>query len=252
MKFCVILMCIGLVFLSGCFSGTSSKVTFYDDHGKIVRVVEAEESIIKTIVRGYKDHSVIWYDNGWHLSVKATMTTTETPFPTVEIAAGKNDKATFILHRDHNVSILPDIIRMARAPDVSAVDADNMGNLIRDPILISGTSPKSLTNPIYAWANGTDIIYTVRTMPKSGDYAIKVTVMTGTFKKIGPITAIGNNSIVVDKKIYLRQKDKDKRPTEESKAKALVKPTLDTVEMVMEVETPDNATSPESVLKINK
>lgn len=252
MKFCVILMCLCILCLSGCFSPTASKVTFYDKDGKIVKVVEAEESLVKTIVRGYKDHSVIWYDNGWHMSLKASMTTTETPFPTIEIAAGKNDKATFILHRDHNLSVLPDIIKYARADDISTVDQGNSGDVIKEPILISGKSPKTLTNPIYAWANGTDIIYTVRLMPKVGDVTIKVTVMTGTFKKVGPITAIGENSIVVDKKVYLRQKDKDKRPTETTKALPLTNPTLDSVEMVMEASAPDNVVSPESVLKLNE
>lgn len=252
MKLCVLLMCLCIVLLSGCFSPTASKVTFYDAKGNITRVVEAEESIVKTIVRGYKDHSVIWYDNGWHMSIKATMTTTETPFPTVEIAAGKNDKATFILHRDHNVSVLPDIIKMARASDVAELMEGNSGTTIKDPIVISGKSPKTLTNPIYAWANGTDIVYTVRTAPVIGDVVIKVTVMTGLFKKVGPITAIGENSIVVDKKVYLRQKDKDKQPSDSTKALPLKQPTLDTVEMVVETDIPENVVSPESVLKLNE
>lgn len=244
-----ILMAISiLVLLSGCFSPTRSKVTFYDGEGKIQRTVEAEESIIKTIVRAYKDHSVIWYDNGWHMSMKVTMTTSEDFFPTIVLAAGKNDKATFILHRDHNLSVLPEIIGNIRttAGEQLIQSKDN----ITQPILISGDSPKTLTNPIYAYVNGTDVIYTVRVPPKPGDVAIKVTVMTGNFKEAGVITAVGENSIVVDKKVYLRHKDKDKKPTERTIERPLKQPSLDSVDMVQEALSPDNVISPESVLEL--
>lgn len=239
-----------LVLLPGCFSPTRSKVTFYDKEGKIQRTVEAEESIIKTIVRAYKDHSVIWYDNGWHLSMKVTMTTSEDFFPTVVLAAGKNDKATFILHRDHNLSILPEVIGNIRSTGGEQLtqSKDN----ITQPILISGESPKSLTNPVYAYVNGTDVIYTVRVPAKPGDVAIKVTVMTGTFKEVGKITAVGENSIVVDKKVYLRHKEKDKKPTEKTVERPLKNPTLDTAEMVQEALSPENVASPETVLELPK
>ena len=239
-----------LVLLPGCFSPTRSKVTFYDNEGKIQRTVEAEESIIKTIVRAYKDHSVIWYDNGWHLTMKVTMTTSEDFFPTVVLAAGKNDKATFILHRDHNLSILPEVIGNIRSTGGEQLtqSKDN----ITQPILISGESPKSLTNPVYAYVNGTDVIYTVRVPAKPGDVAIKVTVMTGTFKEVGKITAVGENSIVVDKKVYLRHKEKDKKPTEKTVERPLKNPTLDTAEMVQEALSPENVVSPESVLELPK
>lgn len=243
----LIAVCI-LTLLTGCLSATSSKVTFYDENGNVQRVVEANESVIKTIVRAYKDHSVIWYDNGWHLSMKVTMTTSEDFFPTVSLSAGKNDKATFILHRDHNLSVLPEIIGNIRKEDSSepVTSTDN----ITKPILISGESPKTLTNPIYAYANGTDVIYTVRVPAKPGDVAIKVTVMTGRFKEFGVITAVGENSIVVDKKVYIRQKDKDKRPTEQTVTIPKAKVTLDSVEMVTEPLSPENVVSPESVLEL--
>ena len=237
-----------LVLLPGCFSPTRSRVTFYDKEGKIQRTVEAEQSIIKTIVRAYKDHSVIWYDNGWHLSMKVTMTTSEDFFPTVVLAAGKNDKATFILHRDHNLSVLPEIIGNIRTTGGEQLVQSN--DNITKPILISGDSPKTLTNPIYAYVNGTDVIYTVRVPAKPGDVAIKVTVMTGTFKEVGVITAVGENTIVVDKKVYLRHKEKDKKPTEKTIERPLTKPTLDTTEMVQEALSPDNVASPEAVLDI--
>ena len=245
----LIALCI-LVLLPGCFSPTRSRVTFYDNEGKIQRTVEAEESVIKTIVRAYKDHSVIWYDNGWHLSLKATMTTSEDFFPTIVFEAGKNDKATFILHRDHNLSVLPEIIGNIRMTGDGQL-AQSKDN-ITQPILISGDSPKTLTNPIYAYVNGTDVIYTVRVPAKPGDVAIKVTVMTGTFKEVGVITAVGENSIVVDKKVYLRHKDKDKHPTEQTRERPLKQPTLDTAEMVQEALSPENAVSPESILDLQK
>lgn len=238
-----------LVLLPGCFSPTRSKVTFYDNNGKIQRVVEAEESVVKTIVRAYKDHSVIWYDNGWHLSFKVTMTTSEDFFPTINMSAGKNDKATFILHRDHNLSVLPEVIGNIRTSGEKKTFSTKEN--ITEPILISGETPKTLTNPIYAYTNGTDVVYTVRIPPKPGDVAIKVTVMTGRFKETGGISAVGENSIVIDDKVYLRQKDKDKKPTEKTIAKPLREPSLDSVEMVKEAIEPNGAVSPESVLKLN-
>lgn len=246
----IILIASVLVLLPGCFSPTRSKVTFYDVHGKIQRTVEAEESVVKTIVRAYKDHSVIWYDNGWHMTFKVTMTSSEDFFPTVNVSAGKNDKATFILHRDHNLSVLPEVIGNIRTSGNrrNFATKDN----ITEPILISGETPKSLTNPIYAYANRSDVVYTVRIPPKPGDVAIKVTVMTGRFKETGIINAVGENSIVIDDKVYLRQKDKDKRPTEKTVAQPLKQPTLDSVEMVTETISPDGALSPESILELNK
>ena len=239
-----------LLLLSGCFSPTRSKVTFYDDKGNVQRTVEAEESIIKTIVRAYKDHSVIWYDNGWHMTMKVTMTTSEEFFPTINLSAGKNDKATFILHRDHNLSVLPEVIGNIRTNGDRKTFStkDN----ITEPILISGETPKTLTNPVYAYTNGTDVVYTVRIPPKPGDVAIKVTVMTGRFKETGVISAVGENSIVIDDKVYLRQKDKDKKPTEKTVALPLKEPSLDSVEMVTEAISPDNVASPETVLDLKK
>ena len=246
----IIFMVLILVILPGCLSPTRSKVTFYDKDGKIQRTVEAEESLIKTIVRAYKDHSVIWYDNGWHLSMKVTMTTSEDFFPTLALTAGKNDKATFILHRDHNLSVLPEVIGNIR--NSSGKGSYPSKENITEPILISGDSPKTLTNPVYAYVNGTDVIYTVRVPPKPGDVAIKVTVMTGNFKEVGVIKAVGENSIVVDKKVYLRHKEKDKQPAEKTKEKPLKQPSLDSAEMVGEALSPDNVVSPESVLELPK
>ena len=239
-----------LVLLSGCFSPTRSKVTFYDNSGKVQRVVEAEESLIKTIVRAYKDHSVIWYDNGWHMTFKITMTSSEDFFPTVNMSTGKNDKATFILHRDHNLSVLPEVIGNIRTSGDKKTFSTKEN--ITDPILISGETPKSLTNPVYAYTNGLDVVYTVRFPPKPGDVAIKVTVMTGRFKEVGTISAVGETSIVINDKVYLRQKDKDKKPTEKTVEKPLKKASLDSVEMVTETVVPDTVVSPESILELNK
>lgn len=98
--FTVLFALIGL-FLTGCFSPTATKVIEYGADGKVIKVTETGESVIKSITESVKDKSCITWESGWVAYVSASTATTEDPTPTFKMGVGKADKGVITLHKDH-------------------------------------------------------------------------------------------------------------------------------------------------------
>lgn len=103
--------------LTGCFTGTTSTVTEYDTAtGKIVKVTETGESVVKSITQATKDKTCIAWESGWAAYISASTATTEDPTPTVKMGVGKVDKGAISLHPEHKdiQTVLPAIIQATR------------------------------------------------------------------------------------------------------------------------------------------
>lgn len=105
------------VLLTGCLTGTTSVVTEYDTAtGKITKVTETGESVVKSITQSTKDKTCIAWESGWSAYISASTATTEDPTPTVKMGAGKVDKGAISLHTEHKEiqTVLPQIIQATR------------------------------------------------------------------------------------------------------------------------------------------
>lgn len=118
MKTCFyIAACGSVVLLTGCFTGTTSTVTEYDTAtGKIVKITETGESVVKSITQATKDKTCIAWESGWAAYISASTATTEDPTPTVKMGVGKVDKGAISLHPEHKdiQTVLPAIIQATR------------------------------------------------------------------------------------------------------------------------------------------
>lgn len=104
-----------LFLLTGCFTGTTSTVTEYDQNGKIVKVTQTGESVVKSITESTKDKTCITWESGWNAYLHATAATAESPTPTFRIGAGKVDKGKLTLHKDHKDFPVAEIIKATRS-----------------------------------------------------------------------------------------------------------------------------------------
>lgn len=203
--------------LTGCFTPTQSTVEFLNDKGEVVKRVHASESLAKTIVSAYKDHTIISYNNGWQVVLKATMTTTENPFPTVEFGMGKNDKAAFLLHKDHDLAIMPYLVKQIRDSEIKFTYKDSSASItagsdVNDPLTVVGRDLKKLPRPLYAWVNGSSVVYTLSATPKIGDKAVGKSMLTGRLSSVGEITSASDQAIIIEKTAYTRNAKEDKQP----------------------------------------
>ena len=205
------------LFLSGCFTPTQSTVEFLNEKGEVIKRVHASESLAKTIVDAYKDHTIISYNNGWQVVLKATMTNTENPFPTVEFGMGKNDKATFLLHKDHDIAVMPYLVKQIRDSEIKFTYKETSASVVSgsdnsDPLTVVGRDLKKLPRPLYAWSNGSTIVYTLSAAPKVGDRVVGKSMLTGRLSPVGEITSVSDQSVVIEKTAYARNAKEDKQP----------------------------------------
>ena len=105
-----------LVLLTGCFTPTSATVTEYNADGKIWKVTQTGESVIKSITESTKDKTVITWESGWLAYISASTATAEEPTPTFKMGVGKTDKGAITLHKDHKElqTVLPGVIQATR------------------------------------------------------------------------------------------------------------------------------------------
>lgn len=108
-----------LLTVPGCFSPTQSTITEYDADGRITKQTVTSESVIKTVTESTKDKSVIVWDSSWLAYLAVTTSTAEDPTPTMKMGVGRADKGAATIHKDHPLSLLPDIITSARAGEIS-------------------------------------------------------------------------------------------------------------------------------------
>ena len=108
---------LSLTLLTGCFTGTTSTVTEYDiATGKITKVTNTGESVIKSVANSTKDKSVITWESGWLAYISASTSTVEDPTPTFKMGVGKTDKGAITIHQKHKdiASVLPAVIQATR------------------------------------------------------------------------------------------------------------------------------------------
>lgn len=108
---------LSLTLLTGCFTGTTSTVTEYDiSTGKITKVTNTGESVIKSVANSTKDKSVITWESGWLAYISASTSTAEDPTPTFKMGVGKTDKGAITIHQKHKniASVLPAVIQATR------------------------------------------------------------------------------------------------------------------------------------------
>lgn len=108
---------LSLTLLTGCFTGTTSTVTEYDiATGKITKVTNTGESVIKSVANSTKDKSVITWESGWLAYISASTSTAEDPTPTFKMGVGKTDKGAITIHQKHKniASVLPAVIQATR------------------------------------------------------------------------------------------------------------------------------------------
>lgn len=113
------------ILLTGCFTGTTSTVTEYDTAtGKIAKITETGESVVKSITQATKDKTCIAWESGWAAYISASTATTEDPTPTVKMGVGKVDKGAISLHPEHKdiQTVLPAIIQATRDNLTVSVD----------------------------------------------------------------------------------------------------------------------------------
>jgi hypothetical protein len=101
---------------NGCLSATASTVTEYNAEGKVVRITQNSESILKSVTESTKDKTCIVWESGWAAYISASAATTEDPTPTVKMGVGKVDKGAISLHKDHKElqNNLPAVIHATR------------------------------------------------------------------------------------------------------------------------------------------
>lgn len=108
---------LSLTLLTGCFTGTTSTITEYDiATGKITKVTNTGESVIKSVANSTKDKSVITWESGWLAYISASTSTAEDPTPTFKMGVGKTDKGAITIHQKHKniASVLPAVIQATR------------------------------------------------------------------------------------------------------------------------------------------
>lgn len=101
---------------NGCLSATASTVTEYNAEGKVVRITQNSESILKSVTESTKDKTCIVWESGWAAYISASAATTEDPTPTVKMGVGKVDKGAISLHKNHKElqNNLPAVIHATR------------------------------------------------------------------------------------------------------------------------------------------
>ena len=101
---------------NGCLSSTASTVTEYNAEGKVVKITQNSESILKSITESTKDKTCIVWESGWLAYISASTATTDDPTPTVKMGVGKVDKGAISLHKDHKdlQNNLPAVIHATR------------------------------------------------------------------------------------------------------------------------------------------
>jgi len=114
-----IIIIAALLLLTGCFSPTQSTIEEYDADGRLTRRIETSESVIKTVTESTKDKSLIVWDSSWLAYLAVTTSTAEDPTPTMKMGVGRADKGAATIHKNHDLSLLPDIITAARAGEIS-------------------------------------------------------------------------------------------------------------------------------------
>jgi len=80
-----------LFFVTGC-QATKSVVTEYDSEGRVIKVTETGESVVKNITDSTKNKTVICWESGWAAYISGSTATQEDPTPTIKMFAGKTDK----------------------------------------------------------------------------------------------------------------------------------------------------------------
>lgn len=85
--------------LTGC---TTSKtiISEFDNNGKVTKVTETHDSVVKELIVSTKDKTVIVWKSGWAASISASTATVEQPTPTVKMFVGKTDEGMISAHKD--------------------------------------------------------------------------------------------------------------------------------------------------------
>ena len=105
-----------MLFLPGCFTGTTATITEYDiATGKVVKVTQTGESVIKSVTESTKDKSVITWESGWNAYIHASTATAESPTPTFKMGVGKTDKGAITIHKNHKDFKVAEIIKATRS-----------------------------------------------------------------------------------------------------------------------------------------
>lgn len=116
-----------LPLMNGCLSGTTSTITEYNSEGKVTRLTQNSESVLKTLTESTKDKTCIVWESGWLAYISASTATAEEPTPTVKMGVGKVDKGAISLHKDHKElqNIIPAVIQSTREELAVSVDGVN-------------------------------------------------------------------------------------------------------------------------------
>ena len=91
MKKAVVLSVLAAFAVTGC-QATKSVVTEYDAEGKVVKVTETGESVVKTLADAQTGKTVVVWESGWAAYLSTSTATLEDPTPTVKMFAGKTDR----------------------------------------------------------------------------------------------------------------------------------------------------------------
>ena len=108
-----------LMLVSGCNS--TSIITEIDPvTGKVSKVTETSESVIKQITDSTKNKTVYVWSKGWATKISVSMATAENPTPTFRIYAGNIDHGILSLHKDQqNMDKLSEIIKACNSSALS-------------------------------------------------------------------------------------------------------------------------------------
>lgn len=187
-----------LIGMTGCMTPTESTVTYVGADGKPTKIVHASESMIQTILKAYKDNSVVIYDNGWKIIGKCTVFTMQNPFPVIEIGVSKNDSGFFLIEKDQDLSIV--------IPMIKAIRSDENSFFSSQPTLVIKAKN--------AW-KGIDgkIIYTVTANPKVGDPTFKKAFFSSKLVAYEAVIAADAKAktILVDTNIFTRDPANDRK-----------------------------------------
>lgn len=119
---------------AGC-AATRSVITEYDAAGRVSRVTESSESVIKTVTDSTQGKTVVMWEDGWAAYVSVSSGTTEDPTPHGKIFAGKVNKGAISILP--NQTGLPGIARI-----IEATKSDFRASLTEG---VDSTSPESQT-----------------------------------------------------------------------------------------------------------
>ena len=92
MKLRLLIMSMSMLLLAGCLAPTKTLVTEFDSTGKMTKVTETSESVVKTLTASTAGKTVVVWESGWAAYLSASTATSEDPTPTVKMFAGKTDK----------------------------------------------------------------------------------------------------------------------------------------------------------------